>query len=151
MPIWLYQVRLGWLLGGRFLMLTHIGRKSGVPHQTVLEVVGYNSMTDTYIIASGWGVQADWFRNIQKTAHVLVDTGRRRLEAVAERLSEEDAERAIHDYAQRHPFAFRALAGAMIGRRLTGTEEDYRELARSIPLVALRPRAAIRHSKSRPG
>jgi hypothetical protein len=29
LPIWLYRLRLGWLLGDRLLLLTHIGRTSG--------------------------------------------------------------------------------------------------------------------------
>jgi hypothetical protein len=32
-PIWLFHMRLGWLAGDRFLLLTHTGRKSGLyPH-----------------------------------------------------------------------------------------------------------------------
>jgi hypothetical protein len=46
MPIWLYRLRLGWLLGNRFLMLTHIVRKSGQPPQSVLEVVGHDCRAD---------------------------------------------------------------------------------------------------------
>jgi F420H(2)-dependent quinone reductase len=65
LPIWLYRLRMGRLLGNRFLMLTHIGRKSGQPRQSVLEVVGHDEATGIYIIASGWGEQADWLRNIQ--------------------------------------------------------------------------------------
>ena len=39
MPIGLYRLRLGWLLGDRFLLLHHTGRKSGLPRQAVVEVV----------------------------------------------------------------------------------------------------------------
>jgi hypothetical protein len=28
LPIWLYRLRLGWLLGDRFLLLTHIGGRA---------------------------------------------------------------------------------------------------------------------------
>ncbi len=31
MPILLYRVHMGWLLGGGFLKITHIGRKSSLP------------------------------------------------------------------------------------------------------------------------
>src|SRR5689334_1392695 len=31
LPVWLFHVHLGWLLGNRFLLLTHTGRKSGLP------------------------------------------------------------------------------------------------------------------------
>ena len=39
LPIYLYKVGLGGLLGGRFLLLNHVGRKSGQPRQAVVEVV----------------------------------------------------------------------------------------------------------------
>jgi hypothetical protein len=39
LPILLYRLHLGWLLGHRFLLLTHVGRKSGLQRRTVLEVV----------------------------------------------------------------------------------------------------------------
>jgi deazaflavin-dependent oxidoreductase (nitroreductase family) len=139
LPIWLYRLRLGWLLGDRFLMLTHIGRTSGQPRQSVLEVVGHDAAAGTYVIASGWGEKADWLRNIQKHPRVLVDAGRRRFEATAERLDEEAATRAAGDYARRHPSAFRGLASRMIGQSLTGTDADYRALAQAVPFVTLTP------------
>ncbi len=139
LPIWLYRVRLGWLLGDRFLMLTHTGRKSGLPRQVVLEVVHHDKATGAYIIASGWGEKSDWFRNIQKTPQVTVQAGGRRFGAVAVRLSLEEAERELLDYARRHPMAFQELAGLMAGQRLKSTPEDCRLLARSVPLVVLRP------------
>jgi hypothetical protein len=52
-PIWCYRLGCGWLLGKRFLLLTHTGRLSGFSRQTVLEVVDYDPDTDTYVIASG--------------------------------------------------------------------------------------------------
>jgi deazaflavin-dependent oxidoreductase (nitroreductase family) len=57
---------MGWMLGGRFLMLTHTGRKSGKRRHVVVEVVDHAKTTDTYYIASGWGEKSDWSQNIQK-------------------------------------------------------------------------------------
>lgn len=59
--IWLNRLRLGRLLGNRFLLLAHIGRKTGLPHQTVVEVVSHNSTKDRYVIVSGWGEKSDAF------------------------------------------------------------------------------------------
>ena len=140
MPIWLYRLHMGRLLGDRFLMLTHIGRKSGQPRQSVLEVVGHDEATGSYIIASGWGEQADWLRNIQKNPNVLVDVRGRRFEATAEPLSQELATNEARNYARRHPSSFRALAGRMIGQTLTGADADYRALAEAVPFVVLRPK-----------
>jgi deazaflavin-dependent oxidoreductase (nitroreductase family) len=139
LPIWLYRAHLGWLLGKRFLMLTHIGRKSGLPHQVVLEVVRHDQATETYIIASGWGENADWLRNIQQTPAVSITTRGRRMAARAMRLSVDEAERELRDYARRHPISFRILVGLLMGRQVKGTEEDFQFLAQSLPVVALLP------------
>lgn len=141
LPIWLFRLRLGWLLGDRFIMLTHIGRKSRLPRQVVLEVVNHDVATDTYFIASGWGEQADWLRNVTRTPQVLLDTGRSRYEAIAMRLSPEDAAQQFHSYAQRHPAAIRMLARTMTGQQFTGSEADSLRLAKHVPLVALRRRS----------
>jgi hypothetical protein len=59
LPIALYRARLGWLLGHRFLLLTHRGRKSGKIHQTVLEVVRYDPATRESVALSAWDARAD--------------------------------------------------------------------------------------------
>ena len=137
LPIWLYRLRLGWSLGNRFLLLTHIGRKTGIPHQTVVEVVSHNDTKDRYVIASGWGEKSDWFRNIQKTPEVRVQVGGRSFQAQATILSVAEAEEELLGYAHEHPAAFRELAKFMMGERLEATREDCGKLAQSIPLVAL--------------
>jgi deazaflavin-dependent oxidoreductase (nitroreductase family) len=137
-PIWLYRWHLGWLLGHRFLMLTHIGRKSGQPRRTVLEVVNWDKATGAYYIASGWGERSDWLRNVEKTPQVQVDVGGRHFTAIAERVATDEAASVLYAYARRHPFAFRELAGVMAGRKLQPTAADSRVLAAVVPLVALR-------------
>ncbi len=144
LPIWLYWLRLDWLLGDRFLLLTHIGRVSGRPRQTVLEVLRHDRATETYIIASGFGPQANWFRNLQKNPNVLVASGGRRWEAIAERLSVVTATDELRDYARRHPRAMRTLSRFMIGETINGSAEECRRLAECVPLVALRPRLPVR-------
>jgi deazaflavin-dependent oxidoreductase (nitroreductase family) len=140
LPIWLYHLRLGWLLGDRLLMLTHTGRKSGLPRQAVIEVVRHDRVSDAYIIASGFGAHADWLLNIQKNPNVVVHSGLRRLEAVAERLPLDVAEDELRSYAQRHPRAFRRIAKLLIGHELDGSAESWRRLAADVPVLALRRR-----------
>jgi deazaflavin-dependent oxidoreductase (nitroreductase family) len=74
--LWLYRLHLGWLLGPRFLLPTHWGRRSGLPRQTVVEVIQHDTATGTYFIASGWGEKSDWLRNLQKTPEVTVQVSR---------------------------------------------------------------------------
>jgi deazaflavin-dependent oxidoreductase (nitroreductase family) len=141
MPLWLYRLKLGWILGQRFLLLTHTGRKSGLPRKTVLEVVDHEDSGDVYFVASGWGERSQWFRNIQKTPQVAVQVGARSFEATAKRLAPEDAADVLARYAKRHPSAFRALSKTMVGEALGGSREECLRAAQSVPLVELRPKA----------
>ena len=139
-PIWLFRAHLDRLLGDRFLLLIHRGRKSGLPRRTVLEVVRRDKSTGTYVVAAAWGEKADWYRNIQQTPEVIVRSGGRRIAARAERLSQAEAEVALADYAHRHPIAFRELAHFMVGLPGEDATPAPKRVAASIPLVALRPR-----------
>ncbi len=132
LPIWLYRMQLGWLLGRRFLLLTHIGRKTGVARRTVLEVVDRHQRTGTYFVAAAWGERAQWLRNIQQNPKVGLSVGRQRFAAVAERLPVDEAERVLRTYAQRHRIAMRALVRLL-------RSSDPHVLAQTLPIVALRP------------
>jgi deazaflavin-dependent oxidoreductase (nitroreductase family) len=142
LPIQLYRARLGWLMGKRFLMLTHTGRVSGLPRQVVLEVVRHDPATDSYVVASAWGEKSDWYRNICKTPAVVINVGRRRLEVVAERLPQEEAVRELADYVRRYPVAARSLARLM-GYPMNDLETDFPALGSQLPLIAFRPRRPV--------
>jgi deazaflavin-dependent oxidoreductase (nitroreductase family) len=135
-PIGLYRAGLGWILGERFLMLTHTGRVTGKARNVVLEVVRYDRAKDTFFVASGWGMRSDWLQNILKQPHVQVHFKRRSFPALAEQLPVEDAELEMLDYGRRHPAALKQLARLM-GYQIDSTESAYRELGRYIPVVRL--------------
>lgn len=138
LPIWLFRVHLGWILGNRFLQLTHTGRKSGLPHETILEVLQYDKVSDTYYILAGWGEKSDWVRNVEKTPKVEINAGHRHFHAMATRLSPDEAELKVLDYARRNPLAIRVLPRLM-GYLLDGTEEDFRALGHLGTVFAFRP------------
>ena len=141
-PIALYRARLGVLLGSRFLMLTHTGRKSGLPRRAVIEVVAHDEGSDTYYVASGFGERADWCQNIRKTPRVTVDVGRRRFETDAIGISIDEAVDRLRRYAEANPIAFRQLGKFMMGERVEPTTEGLRGLAQIVPMFALPARAA---------
>ena len=138
LPIWLFRMHLGWLMGDRFLLLTHTGRKSGLPRQTIVEVLKHDKVTDIYYVLSGWGEKADWLRNVEKNPGVMIKVGHRQFNAMAVRLEPEEAERAVLDYAQRNPLAIRVLPRLM-GYQLDGSEADFRALAHLGIVVAFHP------------
>lgn len=53
LPLYLNRHDLGWMLGHRFLLLVHRGRKTGRARQTVLEVVLYDPDTQESVVMSG--------------------------------------------------------------------------------------------------
>ncbi len=139
-PIQLYRLGLGGLLGKRFLLLTHTGRKSGRERQVVLEVVRYDKATTTFIVAAGFGSESDWYRNIRRHPQVKVQGGRRRWDMVAHFLTPEQSGEELLDYARRYPLAFRELARFM-GFRLDGSQADIRAMGKMLAMVAFRPAA----------
>ncbi|MEZ0366458.1 nitroreductase family deazaflavin-dependent oxidoreductase [Mycobacterium sp. pUA109] len=133
-PIWLYRRRLGGLLGRRLLMLEHIGRTSGAARYVVLEVLDH-AAPDSYVVASGFGGKAQWFRNIQANPRVRVYVGSRApAPATAGVLGQPDADRALAAYIDRHPRAwarFKAVLEQTLGTEITETNT-------ALPLVELR-------------
>ena len=112
-PIYLYKLRLGVLFGHRMLMLEHIGRKSGTRRFAVLEVVDH-PRADEYVIVSGFGEQAQWYRNVLANPRVRVSVGlRSNVPALATPMTREAAEQTLDRYAAHHPRTWRALQLAM--------------------------------------
>lgn len=128
-PRYLYRIGLGRLLGRRFVMVEHIGRRTGLARQTVLEVVRHDPTSID--VAAAWGERSDWYRNLQATPQARISTGPLRGEpAVASVVDREEAASVFGDYAEAHPRAARALAKA-----LGLPFDDSPALAAAVPLV----------------
>ena len=80
-PVYIYRWRLGWLLGHRCLLLTHIGRRSGMRRQTVLEVIEYRKEGPEVVVANAFGPNSDWVRNIEASPGEEVTVGSQHFEA----------------------------------------------------------------------
>jgi deazaflavin-dependent oxidoreductase (nitroreductase family) len=136
LPILLYRIKLGWLLGNRFLMLTHTGRKTGLPRQTVIEVVKYDKESNIYYVVSGWGEKSDWYQNIRKTPQVTVHVRGRKFQTNAEFIPLEKAIDIVNTYALEHPIAFNELSGLFFGERMKRGSNAPERVARKMPMVA---------------
>ncbi|MET8800263.1 nitroreductase family deazaflavin-dependent oxidoreductase [Nocardia sp. NPDC004568] len=140
-PIWLFRARLGFLFGGRLLLLEHIGRKSGAARYVVLETVDRPG-PGSVIIASGFGDTAQWYRNLLAEPQCRVSIGLHyRLSAEARVLERARAAEVLAGYRVRHPRAYRKLSGLIEEATGRGIE--------TVPLVelALRP---LRPARRRP-
>ena len=112
-PVWLYQHRLGWLLGARILMLEHTGRVSGRTRFVCLEVVEHPS-AGSYVIVSGFGEHAQWYQNLRARPACRLSTGRlSRLPAIARFMDIHESAAVILTYQAEHRFAWTRLKGAI--------------------------------------
>jgi deazaflavin-dependent oxidoreductase (nitroreductase family) len=139
LPIYLYRLGLGQLLGHRFMLLTHRGRRSGRVYQTALEVVRYDPSLRETVVASGWGERSDWYRNLKAHPALEIRSRRERYAPEQQFLTPEEVYQEIVDYERRHPWAVR-IVPSVLGFRLDGSDAARRSFANSVRMVAFRPR-----------
>lgn len=60
------------------MMLTTVGRKSGLPRSIC---VSYMPLDDRYVSFSGWGVSANWYRNVVANREVTIRVGGKTMKA----------------------------------------------------------------------
>ncbi|MES9810602.1 nitroreductase family deazaflavin-dependent oxidoreductase [Streptomyces cinereoruber] len=136
LPIHLFRAGLGPLFGGRLLLLIHTGRKSGRSQEVVLEVVARDPARATWTIASGFGPDAQWYRNLRHTPQATIQPGRRYRAVTARFPTPEEGGGIMVEYARRHPRAARTLCRLM-GFPVDGSTAAYRAAGERIPFVRL--------------
>lgn len=133
-PIWIYRARAGALFGSRTLMLEHIGRTTGRPRYVVLEIVDHPTAA-SYVVPSGFGRKAQWFRNIEANPRVRVYVrSHAPAPATARILSPPEVDRVLASYRARHPRAwqnFKHVLEETLGTQITDTDAP-------LPMVELR-------------
>ena len=144
-PVHLYRCNCGWMLGHRFLMLVHIGRRTGLRRYTVLEIMEYRREGPELIVMSAFGRKADWLRNIEAVPNFEVVVGAYRFAAAYRVLDTDEAIKVIAGYERRNQLAgpiIRAVLSRLLGWRYDGSESARHRLAEQRPLVAFRPLCA---------
>jgi deazaflavin-dependent oxidoreductase (nitroreductase family) len=140
-PIRLYHWRLGWLLGHRFLLLEHRGRHSGKRYETVLEVVKWEPQGEV-VVLSGWGPDADWYRNVTAGGDVRISIGDRSFPASHRVVAHDEAAQLLADYEHRNRYV-RPVVNRMLGYLVRwdydGSMEARRRLVEQLPIVAFQP------------
>ncbi len=140
-PIHLYRLRLGWLFGSRLLLLNHVGRVSGKPRQSVLEVAERDA--DSYVVASGWGPTAAWYRNIVHAPDVSIQVGKRTIPVTAIPLDREEGAQVFVRYGSRHRTVAKYVLPRMLGFSVDGSDADFRAVGQQLPFVRFVPRAEV--------
>ena len=134
-PLALYRCGLGLLFGSRMLMLEHTGRVSGARRQVVLEVTAREG-PGRFLVVSGFGERAQWYRNVTADPRVRVSVGRlRSVPATAARVPVERARRLFEqEYPTAHPRGWAQLEPAI--RSACGLPAP-QPLAPHVPVVEL--------------
>ncbi len=108
LPLPMYRRGWGWLLGNTFLVVSHIGRRSGQVRDTAAMVLTYHPATREAVICSVWGENTDWIRNMRARPAVLAADADLpwRLRLVTAILGWDDlrSDAALRDFVGARPF-----------------------------------------------
>ena len=140
-PIYVYRIGFGWLFGSRLMLLNHVGRVSGKPRQTILEVAARDPADGSFIVGSGWGPTAAWYRYVLRTPDVSIQVGRHTILVTAVPLTEDEGAEFFARYASRHRRAAKFVLPRVLGFSVDGSEADFRAVGQRMPFVRFVPRA----------
>jgi deazaflavin-dependent oxidoreductase (nitroreductase family) len=89
------------IAGGRWPVLTHIGRASGATYRTPLDA---HPVDGGYLFVLVYGANSDWVQNVLAAGHARLRVGGRQVELTAPCLiGEEEALRTLPDDVRRPP------------------------------------------------
>jgi deazaflavin-dependent oxidoreductase (nitroreductase family) len=137
MPLILYRLGLGWMLGKRFMLLTHVGRRSGKIYRSVLAVLHFDEKTREILAVSPWS-GSNWYRNIQATPALEVETGRTRYVPVQRNLSPEEIATLFIEYRRERPI-FSRIVARIPGWKIDSSYDEFLELAQNLRGVSFLP------------
>jgi len=137
-PKWIFRAHLGFIFGSRFLLLEHTGRKSGRVYQTPLEVASRDQDHDEYIVTSGTGTKADWYRNIKVKPAVAIWLGSHRYAVTQRFLPTAEAVERMKVYEREHPKTAARLE-EMMGVSHDNTDESWMAMMEQIPMIGFTP------------
>ena len=138
LPLKAYQHNAGPAVGRTFLAFTHVGRTTGQPHRTVAMVLHYDETTREAVIASAWGPQTDWYRNLRAHPAVQVQLGGQAFTPQQRFLPDAEAVDVLVQFRREHPHRLRFFSSVLAWGDLSDGER-VREFIRTHPFVAFRP------------
>lgn len=131
-----YALGLGPLIGRKVLLLTTIGRKSGLPRVTPLQ---YEEIEGCYYLGSALGTEADWYKNILANPQVEVRVGQKKFKGIAETSTDiRQLVEFIQYRLERNPRMLGAIL-KMHGMPAKPSREQLAEYSENRALVIIRP------------
>lgn len=114
-PLLLCRPGLGFLVGRLFMVMTTVGRKSGQPRRTAIEFHAYKGRR---YIFSTWGTKADWYRNLEVTPNITIQTWRGTESVLAHRLTSDVELAEVIALAMSNPSLRMLMKSAGFGQTL---------------------------------
>ena len=135
-PSLAYSLGLGSIAGRAVLLLTTVGRRSGLPRVTPLL---YDEIDGIVYVGSARGARADWYRNLMVNANVQVTIGSHRFRGCADLITD-----PLHvaDFLEKRLKLHPILAATVMrieGLGATPSREQLEQYAKRRALVAIRP------------
>jgi deazaflavin-dependent oxidoreductase (nitroreductase family) len=137
-PVHLFRWRLGFLFGDRFILVDHVGRRSGTTYQTALEVVEHDEATGEYVVCSGTGPRADWYRNLVAAPAQSVQVRNSCWTPTQRLLDGAEAAERFARYEHANAKSAARLLKSM-GNAYDGTDGDRLRMIANMPMVAFGP------------
>lgn len=137
LPIYMYRIGLGSLIDKRILILTTIGRKTGIQRKTALEY-DFDEAANTYTVMAGWGGYTDWYRNSIANPNVRVQVGKKAFNAVAEKLTAEEVTQILIEITRINP-DFVKIWSRWSDDPIDCSVESLRKAAKHFPTLRLKP------------
>jgi deazaflavin-dependent oxidoreductase (nitroreductase family) len=139
LPLRAYRHGAGWLLGRTFVAFTHVGRRTGQPHDAVAMVLRYDVVGREVVICAGW-TQTDWLRNLRAGPAATVQLGRDSFTPEHRFLTDDEALDVIAGFRRAHPYRLRMIT-TIFGWGDLRDDAAARAFVRGHPFVAFRPAA----------
>jgi len=138
MPLNAYRHDAGRLMGRSFLQFTHVGRRTGQPHDAVAMVLRYDEAGREAVICAAWGPETDWVRNLRARPARRVQLGAESFAPKHRFLSEDEAFDVAAQFRRAHPHRLRLLS-TVLGWGDLRDDAHVRRFIRTHPFVAFRP------------
>ncbi len=120
-PVHLWRLGLEPLMGKVFMLITHTGRKSGLPRRTLVE---YHTAEGNKYVPCAFGERAQWYKNIVADPNVTIQTAGGAESMKARRVTEDEELRtAVNLLRWRNP--------KMLGWYLqsVGVEDNFKDIS----------------------
>ncbi len=120
---------------GMQILLTTVGRRTGRHYKVVVDIIEHDKAKDTYYISAAFGPRSDWYLNLRASPIVQAQVGRRKFTVRTTTLPLDEAEDILIKFVRHHPGYVRVMM-RVVGVRISWSEEDMRNLALKMPVIA---------------